>query len=101
MERLNKNIASLLSNVHSFFKTSTARRADLVDVREELADSVEDALDKVLEEFFIRHVATRWLQAGPFIDRFLKHWESTVEYFGHYFPGSPLQNNKKALQSKM
>ena len=101
MESLDKNIGSLLANTHSFFKTSSARRADLVEVREELADSVEDALEEILDEFFVRHVGTRWLQAGPCIDRLLKHWESTVEYFNIYLPSSPLQNNKKALESKM
>ena len=101
MESLGLNIGSLLANSHSWFKTSTARRADLVEVREELADSVEDALEEVLNEFFLRHVGVRWLQAGPVIDRYLKHYDSTVEYFSHYLPNSLLQNNKKALESKM
>ena len=97
---LNKNIVALLGLVHGFFKTSTARREDMVEVREDLADSLEDVYEEVLDQFFRRHVATRWLESGPCIKRLLDHWESTVVYFMDYLPNSPSQNNKKAVKSK-
>ena len=101
MLALDENIGSLLANIHSFFKVSTARREDMIDVREEMADELEEAFDEVLDQFFLRHVETRWLQAAPCIDRILQHWASTVEYFGKYIPNSRLANNKNAVQSKM
>ena len=58
---------------------------------------MEEAFDEVLDQFFLRHVETRWLQAAPCIDRILKHWASTVEYFGKYIPNSTLANNKNAV----
>ena len=49
--------------------------------------------------FFVRHVDTRWLESVPALQRFLDHWDSTVEYFMEYIPHSPLANNKNALKS--
>jgi hypothetical protein len=91
---------TLLGQLHGFFKTSTARREDMVEVREELAERLEDTFDEVLNQFFLRHVDTRWLESGPCIKRLLEHWESTVEYFMTYLPNSTLQNNKKAVKTK-
>ena len=42
---------------------------------------------------------TRWLESVPALQRFLDHWDSTVEYFMEYLPNSPLPNNKNALKS--
>ena len=69
----------------------------MIEIREEMADELEEALDEVLDQFFLRHVETRWLQAAPCIDRILKHWASTVEYFRKYIPNSTLANNKNAV----
>ena len=49
--------------------------------------------------FFLRHVDTRWLESVPALERFLDHWDSTVEYFMEYLPNSTLPNNKNALKS--
>ena len=94
------DIMSLLGNLHGYFKTSTARRADMVEVREELAETLQDQFEEVLDQFFLRHVDTRWLESASCLDRLLKHWDSTVEYFMVYLPNSPMQNNKKAVKSK-
>jgi hypothetical protein len=94
------SVVSLLGNLHGFFKTSTARREDMVEVREELAEQLEEEYEEVLDQFFLRHVDTRWLESGPCLRRLLDHWDSTVEYFMGYLPNSPLQNNKKAVKSK-
>lgn len=100
VDALSMEIASLLGNLHGFFKTSTARREDMVEVREEMADQMEDVFEEVLDEFYLRHVDTRWLSAGPCLQRLVDHFPSTVEFFMSYLPNNPLQNNKKALQSK-
>ena len=49
--------------------------------------------------FFLRHVDTRWLESVPALERFLDHWDSTVEYFMEYIPHSSNPNNKNALKS--
>ena len=49
--------------------------------------------------FFLRHVDTRWLESAPALERFLDHWDSTIEYFMEYIPNSPLPNNKNAQKS--
>lgn len=100
VKSMKKSIVSLLGNLHSYFKTSTARREDMVEVREELGERMEDEFTEVLDQFFLRHVDTRWLESGPAIQRLLEHWDSTVEYFMVYLPNSPLQSNKKAIKSE-
>ena len=108
MVALGANIGSLMANLHSFFKTSTARRADMIEVREDLAearddlgDELEDAFEEILDQFFIRHIEVRWLQAEPCIDRILQHWESTLEYFSNFLPNSKNSSDKKSLQGQM
>ena len=71
----------------------------MVEVRQELAEELEDQFTEVLDQFFLRHVDTRWLESGPAIQRLLEHWDSTIEYFMVYLPNSPDQNNKKAVKS--
>jgi len=107
VKALDQNLMSLLGNLHSFFKTSTARREDMVEVREEMAqvreeeaEEMEEVYTEVLDQFFLRHVDTRWLESGPAIQRLLDHWPSTVKYFMDYLPNSPLQNNKVAVSKK-
>ena len=107
VKALDMNLMSLLGNLHGYFKTSTARREDMMDlrgemeqVREELAEEVEEAFTEVLDQFFLRHIDTRWLESGPAIQRLLDHWPSTVKYFMDYLPNSPLQNNKQAVLKK-
>ena len=97
---LNMDVVSLLGNLHGFFKTSAARREDMVEVREELAEELEDQMEEVLDQFFLRHVDTRWLESQRCFQRLLDHWDSTVEYFMVYLPNSPLQSNKLAIKSK-
>ena len=100
VKALKMNLVSLLGNLHGFFKTSSARREDMVELREELAEELQDQLEEVCDQFFLRHVDTRWLEAQHCIERLLDHWESTIEYFMVYLPNSNLQNNKLAIKSK-
>ena len=44
-----KSVVQLLGLLHTFFKTSAARREDLVNLREEMADRLEDDFDEVLD----------------------------------------------------
>ena len=73
----------------------------MVDVREELAELLEEELEEPLDQFFLRHVATRWLEAGPAIKRLLVHWESTVKFFMNYLPNfhSPTTRKQSSLRS--
>ena len=97
---LNMDVVSLLGNLHGWFKTSAARREDMVEVREELAEQLQDELEEHLDQFFLRHVDTRWLESQQCFQRLLDHFDSTVEYFTEYVSNSPLQNNKSAVKSK-
>ena len=45
---MDKSIVQLLGQVHTFFKTSAARREDLVDLREDMAERLQDQFDEVL-----------------------------------------------------
>ena len=72
VQSLDMSLMSLLGNLHGFFKTSTARREDMVEVREELAEELEDTYTEVLDQFFLRHVDTRWLESGPALQRLSK-----------------------------
>ena len=46
---MDKSAVQLLGLVHSFFKTSAARRDDLVNLREDMADRLQDEFDEVLD----------------------------------------------------
>ena len=46
---MDMSVVQLLGLVHSFFKTSAARREDLVNVREEMADRLQGEFDEVLD----------------------------------------------------
>ena len=54
-----------LVDCHSWFKLSTARREDFIELRLELES--ED-----FDEFFHRHVSSRWLTMGPSTSRIIK-----------------------------
>ena len=45
---MDKSVVQLLGQVHKFFKTSAARREDLEDLREDMADRLQDQFDEVL-----------------------------------------------------
>ena len=46
---MDKSIVQLLGQLHSFFKTSAARREDLVGLREDMADRLQDHFDEALD----------------------------------------------------
>ena len=81
-----------LVDCHSWFKLSTARREDFIELRLELES--ED-----FDEFFHRHVSSRWLTMGPSTSRIIKHWESLKSYFVDVIPNSTDQAQKDARNS--
>ena len=70
----NLNVDLFLVDIHSWFKLSTARREDFTELRLEM--ECED-----FQQFFFRHVSSRWLTAGPTANRIINHWSSLKTYF--------------------
>ena len=48
---MDKSVVQLLGLVHTFFKTSAARREDLVNLREDMAVRLEDEFDEVMGRY--------------------------------------------------
>ena len=81
-----------LVNIHGFFKLSTARRWDQLEIREKL-DNGENS------QFFRRHVSTRWLTMGPVTEIVVDHWESLREFFLKYIPDKNDQASREAMET--
>ena len=64
------DISSLLGSLHGWFNCSTARREDLRDIGQDFYEEFQD-FDEKLDQFFKRHVTTRWLEMGPCLKRLL------------------------------
>ena len=92
LDQLGLNVDIFLVNMHGYFKISTARREDLIELRLELDE------DDV-QQFFLRHVATRWLTMKLVAERILKHWRNVTEYFVVYLPNSKETSHKEAVKS--
>ena len=91
------SISSLLSNLYSFMN-STARREDMTAVGQEFAGD-EDFHEK-LDQFYKRHISTRWLEMEPCLKRLLARWKTTVQYFTVFLPSSSSPSDKKALKTE-
>ena len=90
------SISALLSALHSFMN-STARREDMTKSAEEFVDA--DGFEEDLNQFFKRHVITRWLEMEPCLRRLLSRWRSSVHYFTTFLPNSQGPTDKKALKT--
>lgn len=90
MKELGSDLEKFLVNVHGFFKLSTARREDMLKLREAFEEN---------DQFFIRYVSSRWLSTGPVARRVVEHWQSLVEYFLTFLPSCTDQSTKEALQT--
>ena len=77
MKELGSDIEKFLVNVHGFFKLSTARREDVLKIREIFEEN---------DQFFLRFVSSRWLTTGPVAERLVEHWASLREYFLTFLP---------------
>ena len=101
VQALRSDVALHLVNLHSFFKHSTARREDRNLVQEKCAEEMEDNFAEELNQFYLRHVSSRWLEMGKVVQRVLDLWDSAVAYFLDFLtsPGAS-QANKAALKTE-
>jgi len=76
---------------------STARREDMTEVGQEFVGDVD--FNEKLEQFYKRHISTRWLEMEPCLKRLLGRWKTTVQYFTVYLPASSSPSDKKALKT--
>lgn len=90
VKKLNVDLEKFLINVYGFFKLSSARRCDLLEVREIFEDN---------DEFFLRFVSSRWLTMGPVAERMVEHWASTTKYFLTYLPSQVDSSSKDACKT--
>ena len=64
-------MSEILNDLFGFFKHSTARRADVIEVRKDMAEQLGDDFDESFSQFFIRHVESRWLEMYNCLERLL------------------------------
>ena len=67
----NNVLFTFLVDLHAFLKHSTARREDILAVREELAERLQDQFEEPFSTFFLCPVEFRWLEAQQVIERVL------------------------------
>lgn len=77
LSRLQFDFDEFATDLHSFFKASSARREDFKSLEE---------ITSVTVEFLTRHVSNRWLTAGPVAERILQQWPNLKEYFLKFLP---------------
>ena len=68
---LETNMSEILNDLFGFFKHSTARRADVIEVRKDMAEQLGDDFDESFSQFFLRHVESRWLEMYNCLERLL------------------------------
>ena len=93
------NISDVLNDIHSFFKLSSGRREDLLEVRGDLREKLGNEVEEPMKQFFLRHVSSRWLEMLSCLKRLLSLWDSTKEYFLVYLRDSTSQADKLTVQS--
>ena len=86
------DIENILVCSHSFFKLSTVRRELYAEVCLDLEQDVE---------FFIKHVSSRWLTAGPAIDRVIKHYSELKEFIETTLPKADAKINQNPVWKKL
>ena len=95
---LKVNLSEVLNDIHGFFKLSTARREDLYEVRAAMKVKFGDEFEEKLDEFFKRHLTSRWLEMLPCLERLDAHWESARKYFVVYMTESSSQADKQTVK---
>lgn len=90
--KIGMNVDLFLVNVHGWFKLSTARREDMIEIRKGLEEINE-------EEFFLRHVSSRWLTMLNVVQRILNHWQSLCEYFAVFVANSKDPSHVQARET--
>ena len=90
MKELGSDLEKFLVNVDGFFKLSTARREDMLALREAFEEN---------DQFFLRYVSSRWLSTGPVAARVVEHWKSLTEYFLTFIPAQTDSSSKDAMDT--
>ena len=94
------NLTDVLTDLHGFFKLSSARREDLLEVRQDMREELGSQFEEPMNQFFLRHVSSRWLEMLPCLERLICLWDSTKEYFLVYLRDSNSQADKKSVESE-
>ena len=82
------DVWSLAVDLHGFFKISTSRREDILDI----SALFEDETDL----FFLRPVNTRWLSTEPVLERIANKWKTITQCFCTFVKNSTHQNKRTA-----
>ena len=90
MKELGCDIEKFFVDTHGFFKLSTARREEVLKIREIFLEN---------EQFFLRFVSSRWLSTGPVAERVIEHWPSLREYILEFLPNQTDQSSKDATDT--
>lgn len=92
LDNLDVDVWSLAVDLHAYFKLSTARREDLLDI----GSIFEDETDL----FLLRPVDTRWLTALPVLERISRKFKTLVHYFCEFVRNSNHPNERTARKSE-
>ena len=88
LDELETDVWSLAVDLHLFFKISTSRREDIM----EISSLYEDETDL----FFLRPVDTHWLSTQPVLERIAIKWKTITQYFCTFVKNSTHQNERTA-----
>ena len=91
MDYYGNDADSLTFDMFQFFKQQPVKREDFGDLQ------LEYDIDTSL---FLRHVPSRWLTLLPAMERVLKNWSVSVDYFTEQLPNSiKSKSQKKNLET--
>ena len=88
MDNTHWSIEEFLNNLGFWFSRSPSRREDYLNVTKTLSNKVG--------KFIRRFIMTRWLDAGPIIERVIEQWLNLKEYFLQFIP----INNKISINNQ-
>ncbi|CAF1095313.1 unnamed protein product [Adineta steineri] len=88
MDNTKWSIEEFLNNLGFWFSRSPSRREDYLNVTKTLSNKVG--------KFIRRFIMTRWLDAGPIIERVIEQWLNLKEYFLQFIP----INNKTSINNQ-
>ncbi|CAF2826841.1 unnamed protein product [Rotaria sp. Silwood2] len=74
----NWSIEEFLNNLAFWFSRSPSRREDYLKVAKYISNDIG--------KFIRRFIITRWLDAGPIMERIIKQWTNLNEYFIKFIP---------------
>jgi hypothetical protein len=71
-------MSDVLTDIHSFFKLSSVRREDVLEVRGDLREKLGSQFEEPIKQFFLRHMSSRWLEMFSCLKRLLLVWDQRV-----------------------